>query len=124
MKFETTTRTGDKCKAKMKYLIYRYKTAKDWNAKQSGGHRRKSIYYDDIDEVLGCRDVITMRYVAGSGVSSLSSSTNTESTYDEDVEDNSSSGPPSRKERKKRKSKKAQREEEDQLDRNLLEKSC
>ena len=34
-----TTRSGEKCQKKMKYLIERYKEAKDWNSHQTGGHR-------------------------------------------------------------------------------------
>ena len=34
-----TTRSGEKCQKKMKYLIERYKKAKDWNSHQTGGHR-------------------------------------------------------------------------------------
>lgn len=48
----------------MKYLIERYKNAKDWNINQTGGHRWQSVFYDEIDAVLGCRDVVTLRHVA------------------------------------------------------------
>ena len=43
----------------MKYLVDRYKQAKDWNSKQSEGNGRKLAHYDEIDEVLGCRDIAT-----------------------------------------------------------------
>ena len=56
-----TKRTGDKYKKKMNYLIERYKIAKDWNSKQTGGHRRQSVFYEEIYAVLGCRDVVTLR---------------------------------------------------------------
>ena len=53
-----TKKTTDKYQ-KMKYLVDRYKQAKDWNSKQSEGNGRKSAHYDEIDEVLGCRDIAT-----------------------------------------------------------------
>lgn len=54
-----TKKTTDKYQKKMKYLVDRYKQAKDWNSKQSEGNGRKSAHYDEIDEVLGCRDIVT-----------------------------------------------------------------
>lgn len=51
--------TGDKCKKETNYLIKKYKIAKDWNSKQTGGHRRQSVFYEEIDAVLGCMDVVT-----------------------------------------------------------------
>jgi len=53
-------RSTDKYQKKMKYLIERYKQAKDWNSKQSGGNIKKSVHYDEIDQVLGCRDIVTL----------------------------------------------------------------
>lgn len=52
----------------MKYFIDRYKEVKDWNTKQIGGNFRKIIFYDEIDEVFGCRDVVTMKRVVYVGV--------------------------------------------------------
>ena len=54
-----TKKTTDKYQKKMKYLVDRYKQAKDWNSKQSEGNGRKLAHYDEIDEVLGCRDIAT-----------------------------------------------------------------
>ena len=65
-----TKKTSDKCQKKMKYWIDRYKAAKDWNRNQSGGNRKQSIFYEEIDEVLGCRDGVTLRHVAQAGSSS------------------------------------------------------
>lgn len=102
VKFKTKKRNSEKCKAKIKYLIDRYKIAKDWNAKQSGGHLRKSILYDEIDAVLGCRDVVTLRHVAGSNVNTSTSPTSS-STGAESDNPTDSSVVDQRKERKRRK---------------------
>ena len=56
-----TKRIGNKCQKKIKYLIEKYNNAKDWNCKQTGGHRRHPDFYEEIDAVLGCRDVVTLR---------------------------------------------------------------
>ena len=50
-----SNKTADKCIRKMKYIIERYKNAKDWNKNQTGGSLRKSVYYDKVDKILGCR---------------------------------------------------------------------
>lgn len=63
-----TKKTTDKYQKKMKYLVDRYKQAKDWNSKQSGGNRRKSAHYDEIDKVLGCRVIVTLQNVQEAGV--------------------------------------------------------
>ena len=63
-----TKRTGDKCK-KINFLIERYKIVKYWNSKQTGGHRRQSFFYEEIDSVLGCRDVVALQHVAEAGTS-------------------------------------------------------
>lgn len=60
-------KTAQKCTKKMKYLIDRYKEAKDWNTKQTGGNLQKTIFYDENDEVLGCRDAVTMKRVVHAG---------------------------------------------------------
>ena len=60
-------KTAQKCTKKMKYLIDRYKEAKDWNTKQTWGNLRKTIFYDELDAVLGCRDAVTMKRVVHAG---------------------------------------------------------
>ena len=50
-------------------FVDRYKDAKDWNSKQSGGNLKKSPFYDEIDVILGCRDLLTLPHVAQAGVS-------------------------------------------------------
>ena len=82
------SRNVEKCKRKMKYLVDKYKGRKDWNRKQSGGSIWKSPHYDEIDAVLGVRDVVTFSNVAGAG----SESSNTSSTASHEE---SSSGTPS-----------------------------
>lgn len=62
-----TQRPVDKCKQKVKYLVDKYKSAKDWNLKQSGGNRRDSLFYEEIDSVLGCRDMVTLQHLAEAG---------------------------------------------------------
>ena len=107
-----TKRTGDKCKKKMNYLIERYKMAKDWNSKQTGGHRRQSVFYEEIDSVLGCRDVVTLQHVAEAGTSEGSAA-------------NKSAGeetsPEARTDRKKKR-KRARSEEKDE-ERELIKSS-
>lgn len=56
-------KTVDKCLRKIKYLIDVYKEKKEWNRNQTGGNLRKFIFYDEIDVVLGCRDVMILKYV-------------------------------------------------------------
>ena len=64
-------RATESCKKKMKYLLERYKVCKDWNSKQTGGNLRKSAHFNEIDGVMGCRDIVTLSNVkeAGSAVS-------------------------------------------------------
>ncbi|KAL9961877.1 hypothetical protein ACROYT_G030909 [Oculina patagonica] len=64
-----TSRNVDKCMIKMKYLIDKYKAAKEWNRKQTGGSIKKSLFYDEIDTILGCRDIVTVQYVSEAGAS-------------------------------------------------------
>ena len=75
----------EKCKRKMKCLVDKYKECKDWNQKQSGGSIWKSLHYDEVDAVLGVRDLVMFSNVAGAG----SESSNTTS------QEESSSGTPS-----------------------------
>ena len=46
-----SNKTVEKCMKKMKYLIEKYKEAKEWNWKQSGGTRRQSIFYNEINAI-------------------------------------------------------------------------
>ena len=109
-----TKRIGNKCQKKIKYLIEKYKNAKDWNCKQTGGHRRHPDFYEEIDAVLGCRDVVTLPNVAEAGSSaSISAATPTESQE---------WSPEARTERK-RKRKRARTEEQDEEERDLLKSS-
>ena len=75
-----SNRTVDKCMRKIKYLIDKYKEKKDWNRNQSGGNLRKSPFYDEIDEVLGCCDLVTFSNVKESAVVSPNTSTSSAST--------------------------------------------
>ena len=54
----------------MKYWIDRYKATKDWIRRQSKGNRKQLLFYEEIDQVLGCRDGVTLRHVAQAGSSS------------------------------------------------------
>ena len=65
-----TKKPSDQCQKKMKYWTDRYKATKDWNRNQSGGNRKQSIFYEEIDEVPGGRDGVTLRHVAQAGSSS------------------------------------------------------
>ena len=56
-------RATESCKKKRKYLLERYKVCKDWNSKQTGGNLRKSAHFDEIDGVMGCRDIVTLSNV-------------------------------------------------------------
>ena len=113
-----TNRPVDKCKAKMKYLIDKYKGAKDWNLKQSGGHRRQTPFYEEIDAVLGCRDVVTLRHVVEAGASA-SDSCKEQDNFEET--DPCTSG--ENRSDRKRKRKRAQVEEQDEEERNMLKES-
>ena len=64
-----TKRTRDKVQKKMKYWIERYKGAKDWNSKQTGGNPKQSVDFNEIDEVLACRDAVTLNRVGEAGSS-------------------------------------------------------
>lgn len=115
-------RTTDKYQKKIKYLVDRYKQAKDWNSKQSGGNRRKSAHYDEIDEVLGCRDIVTLQNVQEAGSVSEESDTNKTCT-DASVECDDDAGTTSKKEARsaRKKTKKREREEEkDDEDRKMF----
>lgn len=66
----------EKCTKKMKYLIERYREAKDASSRRTDGFARKSEFYDEIDSVLEAnssrtdlytvqlpKDVVTFRHV-------------------------------------------------------------
>lgn len=69
-----STKGLEKCTKKMKYLIERYREAKEAGSKRADGFIRKSAFYDDIDCILGGsstdlytvklpKDVVTFRHV-------------------------------------------------------------
>ena len=94
-------RSGEKCQKKMKYLIERYKKAKDWNSHQTGGHRWKTVFYDEIDAVLGCRDVVTLCNVAEASASTSATKSNATESKDNELLGQDTS-PEARTERKKK----------------------
>ena len=126
-----TSRTVDKCMKKMKYLIDKYKATKEWNRKQTGGSIKQSLFYDEIDKILGCRDIVTLQYVSEAGASinqpcsSAGSSSNGGESGDSQPstsqENSVASSPASseekkkemRRERKKQTKKRARPEDED-----------
>jgi len=59
-----SSKTIEKCIKKIKYLIDQHKQAKEWNRKQSGGSKKQSLFYDEMDAVLGCRDIVTLSLVS------------------------------------------------------------
>lgn len=75
-----TKRATEKYQKKIKYLVDRYKIAKDWNSKQTGGHLRHSAHFEEIDAVMGCREIVTLGNVkeAGSAVSEREEATSEE----------------------------------------------
>ena len=58
----TSIRTASQCKAKIKNLEDEYKRVKDHNNK-SGNDRETFTYYEDLNEILGCRAKITPKTV-------------------------------------------------------------
>ena len=96
----------------MNYLIEWYKIAKDWNSKQTGGHRRQPVLYEEIDPVLGCRDVAIL-HMAEAGTSKAISAP-TKSAGQETS--------PEARTNCKKKRKRARTEEQDE-DRELLKSS-
>ena len=75
------SKTIEKCIKKIKYLIDRYKEAKEWNRKQSGGSKKQSLFYDEIDAVLGCRDIVTLSHVSEAGATSTLASSSPATSY-------------------------------------------
>ena len=92
----------------MNYLIERYNIAKDWNSKQTGGHRRQSVFYEEIDAVLGCRDVVTLQHVTEAGTSEAVPAA-TESAGQE-------MSPKARKDRKKKRKRATAEEQDEELE--------
>ena len=80
--------TSSQCQRKMKYLKDRYKEAKDHNRHQTGGDRKTSPYYEEIDSVLGCRDIVTFSHVEESSPSASSSSSSQGNEQEDDEERN------------------------------------
>ncbi|KAK3755158.1 hypothetical protein QZH41_001693 [Actinostola sp. cb2023] len=124
-KASRSRRTTDKFQKKIKYLVDRYKQAKDWNVKQSGGHRRKSIFYDEVDEVLGCRDIVTLQHVGEAGSSSSTASSNSTnpsspSHSDEDEIAQATNKAGGKRSERKRRRKQVAKEEEDEEEQKLL----
>lgn len=62
----TSIRTASQCKAKIKNLEDEYKRVKDHNNK-SGNDRETFTYYEDLNEILGCRAKITPKTVVECG---------------------------------------------------------
>ena len=107
-----SNKTADKCIRKMKYIIERYKNAKDWNKNQTGGNLRKSVYYDEVDKILGCRDLVTFNNVAEAGISGESAPQVVAESSDTTGENSTSSSPnvlqtPAEKRRASKKGKRA-----------------
>ena len=69
-------KTIEQCQRKVKHLKNQYKDKKDWNRRQSGGNLRKSPHYDQIDAVLGYRDIITCSNVEQAGIQQPKTSQN------------------------------------------------
>lgn len=76
-------------------MIERYKNEKDWNKTQTGGSLRKSLYYDEVDEILGCRDVVTFPHVVEAGISGESANEISIAESNDTNGENSTSSSPS-----------------------------
>ena len=74
-----TDKTVDKCMRKIKYIIDAYKEWKKWNRNQTGNSLRKSVFYDESDAVLGCRDIVTSQNVQEAGDTSSTTSCSADS---------------------------------------------
>lgn len=68
--------TSAQCQRKMKYLKDRYKETKIHFRNKTGGERKTSPFYDEIDSALGCRDIVTFSHIEESAPGSSSSSPN------------------------------------------------
>ena len=109
-----TTRLGEKCQKKMKYLIKKYQKAKDWNSHQTGGHRWKVVFYDEIDAVLGCRDVVTLRHVAEARTRASTSAPNSNASKSNNSESPGQGTSSETRTERKKKCKRARPEEGDE----------
>ena len=69
-------RTGVQCKARIKYLQDEYKRVKDHNS-PSGNDRETFEYFEEIDEVLGCKLNITPKRVLECGLAADDTSAKT-----------------------------------------------
>lgn len=129
-----TSKTIEKCIRKIKHLIDLYKDRKDWNRKQTGGTLRKSPFYDEIDEILGCRDVVTLDHVketvtvesetsssspANSPANSSDKSSNSDSIASEETE-KKKTDKKSRNDRKRNKRKRANQNDDDDYFRDAI----
>jgi len=72
--------SSTQCQRKIKYLKDRYKEAKDHNRNKTGGERKNLPFYNEIDSVLGCGDIVTFSHVEESGPSSWSSTSSSSSS--------------------------------------------
>lgn len=79
-------KTLKQCKDKLKNLKQAYKEAKAKN-KKTGESPQRSPFYDELDEVLGTRAVITMPGVKQVGTAEYDPSTPGSSTSDVDLEE-------------------------------------
>ena len=100
-----TKRATEKYQKKIN-LVDRYKIAKDWNSKQTGGQLRHSAHIEEIDAVMCCREIVTLGNVkeAGSAVSEREEATSEEGDCIEKKEARTS----------RKKTKKREREEENE----------
>ena len=71
--------SSTQCQRKIKYLKDHYKEAKDHNRNKTGGERKTLPFYNEIDSVLGCRDIVTFSHKEESGPSSWSTSSSSSS---------------------------------------------
>ena len=64
--------TSSQCQKKMTYLKDHYKEARYHNRNQTGGDMKSMPLYQEIDAVLGCRDIVTFSHVEESSPSASS----------------------------------------------------
>lgn len=78
-------RSGEQCKARMNNLEYEYKKCKDHNNKSGNDPGHEAFpYFEDLDELLGCRPKITPKHLEECGLPDKSSSSNDNSLVDPD----------------------------------------
>ncbi|KAK3749294.1 hypothetical protein QZH41_007553 [Actinostola sp. cb2023] len=83
-----SARSAKQCKDKIRNLKQTYKEANQ-NNNQTGTSPKTSPFYDEFDEVLGSRPIITMPGVIDNGLDKSSSSTNSDSDDTGDVSETS-----------------------------------